>query len=236
MAIGRFIHHFGTFLLFAATILLVVVSISAPVVNNIALLRVDLADTIAGDEVTFGTFGYCVLDVNGRDDCSSARIGYNPAQVMIDIEGTDFSDVSEGTPKALTRVMILHPVAAGICFIAFILCLATGTVGSLLASLVAGLAFIVTLVALICDFVGFGIVRNKVNDDSTNSDASFGIAIWLLLAAAICEIIATVVVFVTCCAGRSRRHRDNKNIAKYDSPPVAAPPRRRRFWQRRTQY
>lgn len=65
MGVGRFIHHFGTFLLFAATVLLVVVDISAPVVNDISLLKVDLGQSVTGASgVNFGTFGYCVLDVN----------------------------------------------------------------------------------------------------------------------------------------------------------------------------
>ena len=52
------------------------------------------------------------------DQCSNARIGYNPALVMNSIAGTDFSDASENTAKGLTRVMVLHPVATGLCFIA----------------------------------------------------------------------------------------------------------------------
>lgn len=61
MAVTGFIHHFGTFLLLTATVLLVVTSISAPVVHNISLLNVKLGDSSAGDEITFGTFGWCIL-------------------------------------------------------------------------------------------------------------------------------------------------------------------------------
>lgn len=64
MARTGFFHHIGTFLLLAATVLLIVVDISAPVVNNISLLRVELANGGAGREstVSFGTFGHCILD------------------------------------------------------------------------------------------------------------------------------------------------------------------------------
>lgn len=57
MGLGRFIHHVGAFFLLAATIMLIVVSITAPVVNHIALLKV----RSQGDGVNFGTFGYCLL-------------------------------------------------------------------------------------------------------------------------------------------------------------------------------
>ncbi|KAH6985985.1 actin cortical patch SUR7/pH-response regulator pali [Ilyonectria sp. MPI-CAGE-AT-0026] len=209
MGLGRFIHHFGAFLLFAATVLLVVVDITAPVVNDISLLKVDLGNSADGSAVTFGTFGYCVLDVNGRDDCSKVRIGYNPAQVITAVDGTEFSNASENTSKALTRVMVLHPVATGLCFIAFILCLGAGTLGSFVASLVSALACLVTVVVLACDFVAFGIIKRKVNDSSTGSSASWSAGIWLVLVSAILALAATVVVFFTCCAGRSRRRRES---------------------------
>ena len=153
---------------------------------------------------------------------------------MEKVDGTDFSKVSHNTPKGLTRVMVLHPVATGLCFIAFLLCLGAGIVGSLAASLMAFLAFIVTLVALICDFVGFGIIKSKVNDDASSSKANFGVAMWLILVSAICSLIATIVVFVTCCAGRSKKRRDSRKVEHYEqTQPI---PRRRHFWQRRNRY
>jgi hypothetical protein len=65
MARTGIFHHFGTFLLFAAAILLLVTTISAPVVGDIAILKVMLTNRsdIRNSSVTFGTFGHCVLDV-----------------------------------------------------------------------------------------------------------------------------------------------------------------------------
>lgn len=57
MGLGRFIHYVGAFFLLAATVMLVVVSITAPVVNDIALLKV----RASGYGVNYGTFGYCVM-------------------------------------------------------------------------------------------------------------------------------------------------------------------------------
>lgn len=60
---ANFCHMIGSFLLLVATILLIVTSITAPVVNRLAILTVDLAeDSSAGKEVAFGTFGWCVQD------------------------------------------------------------------------------------------------------------------------------------------------------------------------------
>lgn len=57
MVLG-FFHHLGSFLLLAACILLIITTITAPVIKNLAILRVDLQN---GDTVNFGTFGYCIL-------------------------------------------------------------------------------------------------------------------------------------------------------------------------------
>lgn len=58
MATG-FFHHLGTFLLLSATVLLIITCISAPVVHDIALLKVDLGQDKSRGTVSFGTFGYC---------------------------------------------------------------------------------------------------------------------------------------------------------------------------------
>lgn len=64
MAVTGFFHHIGSFFLLAATVLLVITSISAPVVNNIGLLKVTLSNATIDNwsQVSFGTFGYCVLN------------------------------------------------------------------------------------------------------------------------------------------------------------------------------
>jgi hypothetical protein len=65
MAKSGIFHHVGTFLLFVAAILLLITTISAPVVGDIAILKVTLTNKtdIRNSSVTFGTFGHCILDV-----------------------------------------------------------------------------------------------------------------------------------------------------------------------------
>lgn len=147
---------------------------------------------------------------------------------MASVEGTDFGTASADTAKGLTRVMILHPIATGLAFIGFVLALGAGVVGSFLASLVSFITFIVTVVALICDFVAFGIVKDKVNNDSSGSDASFSVAIWTILGSAVCSLLATVIVFFTCCSARLHRGRAMRSKGEFNAHPAAT--RRRRFW------
>jgi len=242
MARTGFFHHIGTFLLLAATVLLIITCISAPVVPGISILKVDLGrnsrsqlfdDRDGFPTVTFGSFGYCANGAlpGGRSDCPRAY-GYSPLAVMRSIDGaTEYSDYAEDTTRALTKVMILHPIAAGINFIAFVLALSAGTIGSLLASLVALLAFLVTAVACIIDFVLFSIVRSNINDNGTSSAVYYGSAAWTILVSAICSLIGAIVVFFTCCSGRLHRRRERRSVGiKNDYGAPVAPRRRRRFW------
>ncbi|KAJ3944943.1 uncharacterized protein N0V96_004962 [Colletotrichum fioriniae] len=195
MAVTGFIHHFGTFLLLVATILLVITSISAPVVHNISLLT-----------------------VNGSDQCSRSRIGYSPTDIIAEADATQYSNLSSNVAEGLTRVMVLHPVAAGVSFIAFILSVGAGMFGSLFAALVSGVAFIITIVALICDWVMFAVVRRNVNRDGNGSSAHYDVALWTLLAAAICLLLGTVIVFFTCCSGRLHKRRQQRSKVDNYSP------------------
>ncbi|RGP68139.1 hypothetical protein FLONG3_8313 [Fusarium longipes] len=210
MGLGRFIHHIGAFFLLVASVMLIVVSITAPVVNHIAILKV----RGGGNGVNYGTFGYCILQNGGR--CTSSHIGYNPANAL---QGNALSGISSDTAKAMTYVMILHPIGAGLCFIAFLLAVGAGIFGSLMSTLLSVAAFIVTIVALACDFAGFSIIRRRVNRD-TSASASWSVGIWLVLVAAIFCLIGTVAVFITCCSGRRRKSREQKKMEAYNSSPT----------------
>lgn len=238
-------HHVGTFLLFAAAILLLIVTISAPVIGDIPMMKVTLTNRSAlrNSSVTFGTFGHCVLDVapaeTDQDYCTKKHVGYNPAAIMSTIDHTTFTTASEDTSKALTRVMILHPIVCGLAFIAFLLALGSGVCGALLASLVSALTWVLTVVVMATDFVWIGIVRDHVNNhskDSSGSKAKFGVGMWLELAAMILLFLATFVVLFTCFSARRHRH-DVKSVKHADAGYAnGTTTTRRHFWQRRSRY
>lgn len=232
------LHHIGTFLLFVAAILLLVTTISAPVIKDIPILKVMLTNKtdIRNSSVIFGTFGHCILDVppdsTDQDYCFPKVIGYEPATIMAQIDGTGFSTASGDTANALTRVMILHPIACGFAFIAFFLAIGSGFCGSFFASLVSALTFVLTLVVMATDFVAFGIIKNAVNNDGSGSNAYYSVGMWTLLAAMIVLFFATIIVFVASFTSR-RSNRTSKVDGGYAN---GTPTTRRRFWSRRTAY
>jgi len=243
MAATGFIHHIGTFLLFAASILLLITTISSPVINDISLLKVTLTNqsSIRHSSITFGTFGYCVLDVAGpksdQDSCTGSHIGYNPAAVISTVDRTSFNEASRDTTRGLTRVMVLHPIVCGLSFIAFLLALGSGIFGALLASLMAALTWALTVVVMATDFVWIAIIRNHINDhgkDKSGSKAKFGPALWTEVAAMICLFFAMFIVLFSCCS--KRRHKRDSRVVKNETAYGTPVTTRRRFWQRRSRY
>jgi len=201
MAKTGLFHHVGTFLIFAAFVLLLVTSTSSPVINDLSLLKVTLTNSsdIRHSSVTFGSFGHCVLDVapasTDQDSCSKSTIGYKPAVIMTQIDDTHFSTASRDTVDSLTNAMILHPIGCGVAFIAFLLALGAGFIGSIFAAIVAALAWIITVVVMAIDFALFAIIKHHVNDDGTGSHAKYGPAMWTTVAAMICLFLGMVIVF-----------------------------------------
>ena len=55
----RSVHLFGAFLLFVATVLLIITDITAPAVSNLAIFRIDNNQGQPPSSVYYGTFGYC---------------------------------------------------------------------------------------------------------------------------------------------------------------------------------
>jgi len=218
----RWLHSIGVALIFISSILLLITTISAPVVGDIAILKVTLTNSSAlrHSSVTFGTFGHCVLDVapaaTDQDACFPKTIGYKPVEIMASID-KGFDTSGTGPYDSLTNAFILHPVACGLAFIAALLALG-GVIGSLIGSFVAVIAWIVTLVVLVIDFVVFGVIKNRVNSDGSGSSASYSAGMWTCLAAFILLFFGTIVVFVTCCTRRRRErggtYRDTKTTRR----------------------
>ncbi|KAI1332712.1 pali-domain-containing protein [Xylariaceae sp. FL0255] len=241
MAVTGFFHHFGTFFLFVATVLLIITDISSPVVDNISILRVELGTTknqgVTHENnfpsVTFGTFGYCTQNVNGDNgwQCSRKMIGYDPvAVIQSHVSGTHFDTYEHDTSRDLTKVMILHPIATGLAFISFFLALGAGFVGSFLAALGSFITFIVLVVVVITDFVGFGLVKRAVDNANSAVEAQWGVAAWTTLVAGILCLLATVILLFTCCSARLHKRRQHNYRESKVAAASTSPPRRRRWW------
>jgi uncharacterized membrane protein len=121
--------------------------------------------------------------------------------------------------------MILHPIACGVAFIAWIVSIGAGVIGSLSGVLAALVAWVLCLIVLATDFSMFGILRHHVNNDKSGSRAYFGSAIWCLCVAFMLLFFAMIIVTFTCFSAR----REKKTAAQKEAAAAATAPRKKRF-------
>lgn len=109
--------------------------------------------------------------------------------------------------------MILHPVACGLAFIAFLLTTGGRTIAATLTgSLVALLTWVLVLISLAVDFTAFGVIKHKVNDQANEAlpTAEFGSALWCLVAAFVLHTLAIGLLGLGCVGALRARRDDNK--------------------------
>jgi amino acid transporter len=120
--------------------------------------------------------------------------------------------------------MVLHPIACGVAFIAWLLSIGSAVVGSLFGVLVAFVAWVLCLIVMATDFSLFRILRHHVNHDRSGSRAEFGSAMWCLCVAFILLFFAMIIVTFTCFSAR----REKKKAVAGQKEARAAP-RKKRF-------
>lgn len=171
----------GLFFTFAAAVLLIFVSVSAPTWRDIYFLSASNGQ----GTIRYGVFGYCTAS----GACSKTSLGYQLSTAAI---GGNFVELGT-TLHNFTYVLILHPIAAGLAGIAFLF----GLLGACLASractifmtIIAFLALLVTLVAVGIDLALWIIMRRLLNDNGFN--AMLGNANWLTIGALAALILGT---------------------------------------------
>jgi len=216
------------FLLFVAFLLLLLVSLSVPIIKSIYLFRLaanvsaSLFRAGASTSVTFGVWGYCssgvdvvVVGINhdSAGECSKAHLGYTFNKTVGD--ALHISGFENLISRTLTAALVLHPVACGLTFLAFVISLAMlrrGTTGSRIASTLtlatAGLAALITTIIFLIDVILVAVVRKRVNDHS-NGDVTlnWGNAVWMTLGAtvALWGSLAGACCGICACGRRDRK-------------------------------
>ncbi|GAA5998055.1 Rim9p [Rhodotorula paludigena] len=205
-------HHFGTFLLFCATVLLIVSSITSPVVNDIPIIRATIGGSGSSLRANFGVFGYCLTQDGQNDACTGTQVGYELPAALAQIASSTgiLSDDAQSAIRAVTAALILHPIACGVSFFAFLIAACSDRLGFICASLIAILAAILALIAMILDLILVIFVRHWFEDNNLDGlvDVDYSYGTWTTVAAFACLFVA---VFATLCACiRDRRQRRYK--------------------------
>jgi hypothetical protein len=213
MGVGTAVHYIGSFLLFVALVLTIVVDITTPVTSGVYLMQWDGS----GDaSAKLGLWGYCTTSSSGSETCSSRRLGYNPAMALDGVNAADFSNAREDTTRALTKAFVVQPVGSGVLLLAFIssLLFTGSTIGGICATLISAGAFIINTIAAIILWVTMSLLRNEINDHG-NGKARYAAALYLSPVAAALALVGTIIMLVTCCAGRRKRKYAGRTKPEY---------------------
>jgi len=223
--------HLGTpFLFFVAFLLLLLATLSVPIIKSIYLFEIGAVvsagsgflSASASVVVKFGIFGWCSSPVllqasfiheSQPAQCSPTKLGCSIGPALENIlSSIDAKSLVDSIEHGLSIVLVLHPVACALTFIALIFTLwsayrpQAGRISSAIATGSGILAAVITTLVFIIDCVFTAIARTRIHK-ATEGKAfvKFGNAEWIVLVAAIILWIATAGA----CWGivRSRKQR-----------------------------
>ncbi|KIM23881.1 hypothetical protein M408DRAFT_76759 [Serendipita vermifera MAFF 305830] len=192
-------HHLipGAVILGVAFILSILISISVPYVRAFDLVRTSYGTprTIgtSNDQATefrWGIWGVCASLANSGGDWQCVSRGY----------GYDSSVGGQDVGASWTRGTVIHPIAAAAIFIAWLLSFSEHLTVLLVASLVAFLGSLLTLIVFAIDIALFVRIKNQMGN--IDGSTSPGPAFWMTLVVLILTAVAGCIV----CFGR-RRHK-----------------------------
>jgi len=213
--------------LFLAFLLLLLVTLSVPIIKTIFLFRLTtdassgLLDSSASASVTFGVWGYCTsgidvsivgIDHDTAAKCSKAHLGYTfDSTVANALHVSGFENLIS---KTLTGVLALHPVVVALTFVTLLISLfmlrrgtnGTSRLPSLFALIIGLVTAILTTVVFLIDVVLVAVVRKHVHNETHGVlTLTWGNAVWMTLVAAILLWIANVGACAGVCGGNRRR-------------------------------
>ncbi|KAF8203319.1 hypothetical protein BJ912DRAFT_1138359 [Pholiota molesta] len=203
----------GIVILFAALVLNVLTAISLPFLPALDITRVQVAKGASGGlsgsqtltELRLGVWAACAYTTDGSRTCGPKHHGY---------EVTVFSAVDTSKTATIkpswTRGLAVHPIAAAVTFIAFLLSFSTHITVTLIASLLSFTAALITLIAFAIDIALFALVKHAVSGLGIGATTKTAPGFWLTFVSFILLILAGCTV----CLGR-RSSRSSSATTSY---------------------
>ncbi|KAF9560987.1 hypothetical protein CPC08DRAFT_707710 [Agrocybe pediades] len=218
--IYRNVSLIACFLLFCAFVLFLLVSLSLTIIKPIYLLvlrstvSTDLALSLA-TQLKFGVWGVCTgSSLEPLDGiCYGPRLGYTVPSYVIKILDLN-PDLVSIVEKALTTLLVLHPVACGLCLLSLLFSLFLASHAfSIFTLILAILTAIVSSTILGIDLALVIVAKSKLKDlanESIHLDIDFGNAVWMIVAAVALSWLAVIALSARACycLGVRRHPRD----------------------------
>jgi len=194
----------GLCFLFAALVLSFLVSISLPYLPALDIARVHFnsqgvsSSNIQGvTESRLGIWTHCEYQPNGARTCSATSHGYSVPY--------NAQNVGVVIGSSWTRGLAVHPVATAVTFLAFLLAFSTHITVTLISSLMAFLAALLTLIAFAIDIALFAYLKHQTNKLPGSRRTVAGPGFWMTLVALLLLLLGGCTV----CFGRRRDRMAN---------------------------
>ncbi|KAI9628890.1 hypothetical protein KEM48_011284 [Puccinia striiformis f. sp. tritici PST-130] len=197
----------ATLIILAGSILLVLSTISNPIIKSFYFLSIKVTSKVASipldGDIRLGTFGYC-FELGSQLACTKPKLGYNLHTDSLGIPLPTQLDLTPLNPiiSALTYALILHPIAAGLALISAIF----------------------GLVSHIREYSRF-IAKNRLNalsDTNVAIDSQLGNAVWITLAGWICLTLSGVYQKMRTDAGEAAKAREDAFTHKQSQSSLPA--------------
>ncbi|KIO20098.1 hypothetical protein M407DRAFT_30220 [Tulasnella calospora MUT 4182] len=223
-------------LLFAAFILLLLVSLSLPIIKSIYLFEISakLQDgtpiTSIATTIRVGLWGYCASGwsfagptpkYEMNQACYGPQVGYKISPVILNlIQSNELANV---LLDSLTPVLIIHPVACGLTLLT-----AIPTIIHLFKTTIPGfvevctlligiIPTLVTTIDVVVDIVFVIVARQRIDKVTQTLAVYWGPAVWMTCAATACLWVGLIglAAYACGCCGLSDHHVEMKLRKRY---------------------
>ncbi|KAI0067664.1 hypothetical protein BV25DRAFT_847757 [Artomyces pyxidatus] len=223
----RHVQHatFTGFLLFSAFLLFLLVGLSLPIIKPIYLLQLNAIPeanepvTSIGTEVRFGVWGFCVTSAlnpptifTNSGDCFGPQLGYTISPDVISLLTSDTTDV-EIVLKALTVLLVLHPVASGLSLLTVLpialTCCVFHPAPWIISLILCIITAIISSLVLAVDLALVIVARDRLKDLTVaHLTADWGNGVWMVVVAVALTWSCVVLVSarVCRCCGYGRKY------------------------------
>lgn len=215
----RVISGLSCFVLVCSFILFLLVGLSLPVIKPVYLLvfRSKVAQgipTSIATDLKFGVWGLCASSALKENAlCIGPQLGYEIPETVVALTGFPTS-IIQAVQQGLIAVLVLHPIAAGLVFLAMFASLFLGSHGFSIFVLV--LTILAALVSTIVLGVDLGLVltaKNRVAElNQFSLEILFGNAVWMMVVSVILVWVAVILLSARacyCCGVRRHHHHDH---------------------------
>ncbi|EJF57521.1 hypothetical protein DICSQDRAFT_129426 [Dichomitus squalens LYAD-421 SS1] len=209
----------------ASFILFLLVGLSVTIIKSIYIFQIQFATnpdqpvTSIATDLQFGVWGVCAYSQLGNAECIGPSLGYTIPNAIANLTG--FPAIVDDVASALTVLLILHIVAAGLAFIVEVTSLFLESHAMCIISLVTSILTVLIGAAVFgIDLALILVGKSKIGPlTEFNYTLNWGPGLWMVLAGVVLSFVGMILMSVVWGGGNTtiettfRRRSAEKSIS-----------------------